>query len=43
MSVDVTGLNFHAFMGTESLEHWWNDSEREKLRFLEKSVPVAQV
>ena len=35
-------INVHTFMGTESMEHWWNDSEREKLRFLEKSVPVAQ-
>jgi len=37
------GINVHTFMGTESMEHWWNDNEREKLRFLEKSVPVPQV
>jgi hypothetical protein len=37
------GINVQTFMATESMEHWWNDSGREKLRFLEKSVPVPQV
>lgn len=37
------GINVHTLMDTESMEHWWNGSEREKLRFLEKSVPVPQV
>jgi hypothetical protein len=37
------GINVHTFMATESMEHWWNNSGREKLRFLEKSVSVPQV
>jgi hypothetical protein len=37
------GINVHTFMAIESMEHWWNKSGREKLRFLEKSVPVPQV
>jgi len=37
------GINVHTVMGTERMEHWWNDSDRETLRFLEKSVPVPRV
>jgi hypothetical protein len=23
------------------IEHWWNDSDKEKLKYLEKNCPIA--
>lgn len=36
------GIDVCILTGTESMEHCWNSSEREKLRCLEKNAAVPQ-